>query len=120
MATPRKIQIKIVGAAELIDPLADELRKHPEDVTVTSTQKLEGPRGFEFGLVEAAAIAAIVSSGAALVNLSFTLLNFLRGAPDNKKVIKLVTSEGEVEIRWRADLTEEQVKKLIESVAKPN
>lgn len=120
MATSQKIQIRIVGASELIFPLAEELRKHPEDVVLNSTQKLEGPQGFEFGLIEAAAIAAIVSTGFALGSFSLTLLNFLRDAPDNKKKINIVTSEGEVEIRWRADLTEEQVKKLIESVAKPN
>ncbi|MGF6792805.1 hypothetical protein [Paraburkholderia sp. CI3] len=120
MAATRKIQIRIVGAPELINPLAEELRKHPDDVTVNSAQKVDGPRGFEFGLIEAAAISAIVSSGFAVGNFSLTLLNFLRNAPDQKKKIRVVTSEGEVEIRWRADLTEDQVKKLIESVAKPD
>jgi hypothetical protein len=119
LATPQNIQVRMVGAPEVINALADELRKHPQDVTITSTQKVDDRAGFEFGLLEAAAIAAIMSSAFALGNFSLTLLNFLRAAPDKKKTIKVVTSEGEVEIRWRADLTEDQVKKLISSVAMP-
>jgi hypothetical protein len=119
LAASQKIQIQIIGAPELINPLADELRKRPDDVTVTSTGKIDDPTGFEFGLVETAAIAAIISSGFAVGNFSLTLLNFMRGAPDKKKTTKVITATGEVEIRWSTDLTEEQVKKLIESVAKP-
>jgi hypothetical protein len=109
-----------VGASEVINALADELRKHPEDVTITSTQNVDDRAGFEFGLIETAAIAAIMSSGFALGNFTLTLLNYLRTAPDTKKTIKVATSQGEVEIRWRADLTEEDVKKLISSIATPS
>lgn len=119
MDTSRKIPIRIVGAPELIYPLEKELLKYPQDVTINSTEKVEGPTGFEFGLLEAAAIAGIMSSGFALGNFSLTLLNFLRKAPDKKKTVKVITSDGEIEIRSSPDLTEEQVKKAIESVAKP-
>ncbi len=117
MAAPQMIQLRIVGAQELIDPLADELRKHPQDVTELSTKKVEGPQGFEFGLFELAAITAILSFGFTVGSFCLTLLEYLRKAPDNKKMIKIVSSQGEVEIRWSADLTKEQIQELIESIA---
>ena len=118
MCAPRLVQFRIIATADLIDPLAKALRVRPEDVTVTATETVDDPRGFEFGLVEAAAIAGILSAAFSAGSFALALVSFLRDAPvtPEHKVLTLSTAAGSLEICWDEDLDEAEVMRRVGAI----
>jgi hypothetical protein len=116
LPSPSKLQVRVVGSQAVIDALDAELRKYPADITVIAKQKLE-PAGFEFGLLEAAAIAALLSAGFDMANFVRSLFEARGAAAAGNRKLVLETSYGKVEVP--EDFGEERIKKLLDALQDP-
>jgi hypothetical protein len=114
MNGPEFMQVKITGTPEFIKEVEEEAHAAPNEITIVSSEPDEDSSVLEFGLVEASAILAVVKGAAWVGTMSVKLYEWLK-EKDRKIVVE--TPLGRCEFVAREDLSEEEIRKVLNTLA---
>ena len=115
MNASNKIELRIVGEADIISFLTKEMEKDTENYRVVQGDTEQDQTILGFGMTDAAVILAIVHRVVYLTTFAKALLESLKASKSNSIIVQ--TPLNKIEIKYVNDLTEDDIKKILKSVA---
>ena len=117
MEFPEQIQVKIISTPEVIQALENDWATKPAQIQIISSGQERDIQSYQFGLMEAAALVAIVQGGAYLGELGLKLFHYLKESSNRARTIIIQTPVGRWEFVSRDDLTEAEVNDALKKLA---
>lgn len=117
MAKPKTIQVKLMGPPDTIQALQQALQASPRQAKIVSSGPVEDPTLLEFGLMDWAAVVAIVQATLYFGELSAMLYQHLQDNKDKTRRIVVQTPLGRAEFVPSKDLTPRQIQDALQSLA---
>ncbi len=117
MDTPEFIEIKLLSTPEVIQEFEAEWNAFPDQVKIVSSGPEKDPTYLEFGLMEVAAIVAIVQGALYFGEISAKLYRWLKDNKNKNKRIVIQTPLGSTEFVATNDLTEAEVREHLKRLA---
>jgi len=120
MEFPEQIQVKVISSPKVIEEFKSDWSAQSDQIQILSSGPERNMSSYPFGLMEAAALVAIVQGGVYFVELGAKLFRYLKANSNEGKKIIIQTPLGRWEFVSRDDLTENEVKDVLKRLAGVN